>query len=233
MSALFDGVCGKSQLSSSDVDVGSWSHSYRNLQAGRTVLNLLRSPLQHQSVCYGREPNTRWIRRMLTFNTLWKNHPEIFGDAAPCRTNGAKNFSDQCAINLGVALRRSGADLSKLSGVRYCWQHPKSEGHILAAEEMAKALSRANVPGLQRVQKVKPEDFEDVLAGQQGIIFFKDFWRRGSETFGNRSGDHIDLWNGRRLTDWLSYPRIQLGFSIEGTFSDYHESREIWFWKVL
>ncbi|WP_225595688.1 hypothetical protein [Pseudomonas sp. PDM05] len=44
---------------------------------------------------------------MLTFNTLWKNHPEIFGDAAPCRTNGTKNFSDQCAINLGVALRRS------------------------------------------------------------------------------------------------------------------------------
>ncbi|KAF2410005.1 hypothetical protein SAMN04490179_1822 [Pseudomonas antarctica] len=34
---------------------------------------------------------------MLTFNTLWKNHSEIFGDAAPCRTNGAKNFSDQRA----------------------------------------------------------------------------------------------------------------------------------------
>lgn len=64
-------------------------------------------------------------------------------------------------------------------------------------------------------------------------IFFKVFWRRGNETFGNRSGDHIDLLNGRRLTDWLSYPRIQLGFSIEGTFSDYHESREIWFWKVI
>lgn len=62
---------------------------------------------------------------MLTFNTLWKNHPEIFGDVASCRTNGTKNFSDQCAINLGVALRRSGVDLSRLVGVRYCWQHPK------------------------------------------------------------------------------------------------------------
>ena len=29
---------------------------------------------------------------MLTFNTLWRNHPEIFGDAAPCRTNIFKNF---------------------------------------------------------------------------------------------------------------------------------------------
>ena len=43
----------------------------------------------------------------------------------------------------------------------------------------------------------------------------------------------LTIWNGRRLTDWLSSPRIQLGFSIEGTFSDYHESREIWFWKVI
>jgi len=104
---------------------------------------------------------------------------------------------------------------------------------VLAAEEMAKALSGANIPGIQPVKKVKPEDFEDVLVGQQGIIFFKDFWRRGNETFGNRSGEHIDLWNGRRLTDWLSYPRIQLGFSIKGTFSAYHQSREIWFWSVI
>lgn len=117
--------------------------------------------------------------------------------------------------------------------MRYCWQHPKSEGHVLAAEEMARALSRASIPGLRAVIKLKPEDFEEVLAGQQGAIFFKDFWRRGSETFGNRSGDHIDLWNGRRLTDWLSYPRIQMGFSVEGTFSSYHDSREICFCRVL
>lgn len=170
---------------------------------------------------------------MLTFDTLWKSHPEIFGDAAPCRTNGAKNFSDQCAINLGVALRRAGADLGKLKDIRHCWQPPKSEGHVLAAEEIAQALSQAKIPGLHAVKKIKPKDFEDDLEGQQGIIFFKDFWRRGNETFGNRSGDHIDLWNGRRLTNWLSYPRIQLGFSIEGSFSDYHESKEIWFWKVI
>jgi len=29
---------------------------------------------------------------MLTFNTLWKNHLEIFGDAAPRRTNFFKDF---------------------------------------------------------------------------------------------------------------------------------------------
>jgi len=170
---------------------------------------------------------------MITFETLWKNHPEIFGDSGPCRTNGAKNFSDQCAINLGVALRRSGFDMGKLRGARFCWQHPRSDGHVLAAEELAGALSRTSIANVQPVRKLKAEAFEETLDGQQGIIFFKDFWARGNETFGNRSGDHIDLWNGRRLTHWLTYARIQYGLVIEGRISDFHESREIWFWRVI
>jgi hypothetical protein len=36
--------------------------------------------------------------------------------------------------------------MSQLRSVRHCWQHPKSEGHILAAEELAQALSRAKIP---------------------------------------------------------------------------------------
>jgi len=70
------------------------------------------------------------------------------------------------------------------------------------------------------------------LSNQKGVIFFKDFWRRGDESFQNRSGDHIDLWNGTRLTTRLSYFRIQWGISIEGMASDLMQSREIWFWKI-
>jgi hypothetical protein len=111
---------------------------------------------------------------MFTFDTLWKSHPEIFGDAAPCRTNGSKNFSDQCAINLGVALRRAGADMSQLRSVRHCWQHPKSEGHILAAEELAKALSRARIPGLQGMKTVKAKTL-------------KTAWKGSRESFSSRT----------------------------------------------
>ncbi|UVL84909.1 type VI secretion system amidase effector protein Tae4 [Pseudomonas sp. B21-028] len=77
------------------------------------------------------------------------------------------------------------------------------------------------------MKTTKSEDFEDALKGQQGVIFFKGFWRRANETTAGRSGDHVDLWNGRRLTDWMSYVRIQMGFSIEGTFSDFHDSKYI------
>ncbi|SCW93334.1 MULTISPECIES: hypothetical protein [unclassified Pseudomonas] len=36
-------------------------------------------------------------------------------------------------------------------------------------------------------------------------------------------------------TLWKSHPQIfgQMGFSIEGTFSDFHDSKDIWFWKVI
>ncbi|MDK1703082.1 type VI secretion system amidase effector protein Tae4 [Serratia rubidaea] len=166
----------------------------------------------------------------ITFNTLWENHPEINGDANPCRKS---NGDDQCAIRIGTALARCGYDVTKLSGVTSCWMHPKSDGHILRAEELANALARTAVPGLGRMVKVAPAKFDQALKGQTGIIFFKDYWRRKNESFRNRSGDHIDLWNGTRLTSKLSYVRIQWGVSWEGTISNYFKSREIWFWRVI
>ncbi|MGK3163686.1 T6SS effector amidase Tae4 family protein [Serratia marcescens] len=53
-----------------------------------------------------------------------------------------KAFDDQCAIRIGAALVHCGYDVSKLSGVNFCWLHKKSEGHILRAEELANTLGR-------------------------------------------------------------------------------------------
>ncbi|MGP9826916.1 type VI secretion system amidase effector protein Tae4 [Ectopseudomonas khazarica] len=170
---------------------------------------------------------------MLIFKELWESHPTITGEDNPCTTNGQVNFSDQCAIRIGVALNACGVDTSSIPGVRYCWHHKKSAGHILAAEELAVALTRYRIPGLGPVQKIDPSKFKDELISQRGIIFFKDYWLRQGESFANRSGDHIDLWNGTRLTDWFSWARIQAGFSWQGTFSDFEDSKQVWFWKVL
>ncbi|WP_418064604.1 T6SS effector amidase Tae4 family protein [Serratia rubidaea] len=65
------------------------------------------------------------------------------------------------------------------------------------------------------------------------MIFFKDYGQRRGESFRNRSGDHIDLWNGDRLTTKTSYFRIQWGISLAGRFSDFFKSKEIWFWRVV
>ncbi|PTA74166.1 T6SS effector amidase Tae4 family protein [Serratia sp. Nf2] len=170
----------------------------------------------------------------ITFNKLWEKHPQINGDEYPCRTaHGNKSFYNQYAIRIRSALVHCGYDVSKLSGVNFCWLHKKSEGHILRAEELANALARTPIPGLGCMVKVTPNQFERVLKGKTGIIFFKDYWQRGNENFRNRSGDHIDLLNGSRLTTLSSYFRIQWGLSWDGRFSDFFKSKEVWFWQVI
>ncbi len=148
--------------------------------------------------------------------------------------------------SVGVSLAKCDVNTSRIPGAEHCWhKHDKSLGHIIRAEELAKGLARYSVfiPGVQKVQKVNPEDFKGTLRGKRGIIFFKDFWRRTNngkkESFRNRSGDHIDLWNGHRITNWTSWARINMRIgrfglhSISDEWSDYEDSKAIWFWRVL
>jgi len=57
---------------------------------------------------------------MITFKKLWESHPSINGEKNPCTTNGKKNFNDQCAIRVGVALSICGIDTSTLPGAVHC-----------------------------------------------------------------------------------------------------------------
>lgn len=57
--------------------------------------------------------------------------------------------------------------------------------------------------------------------------------RRGDESFRNRSGDHIDLWSGSRLTARNSYLRIHWGMNIDGIWSSYSHAKEVWFWRMI
>ncbi|MEW5289402.1 T6SS effector amidase Tae4 family protein [Erwinia papayae] len=168
----------------------------------------------------------------LSFESLWNAHPEIKGDANPCRlSNGLKAFDDQCAIRLGTALARCGCDVTRLRAA-FCWHHPKKEGHVLRAEELALALRMNPFDGMAPVVKVTVKNFKYILRGSRGIIFFKDYWRRPGKSFGNRSGDHIDLWNGKRLTQKSTWFRIQWGMHWEGWASNYFDAVEVWFWKI-
>jgi hypothetical protein len=194
------------------------------------------------------EKRGKWVKRKkrsvtpFRFKQLWENHPVITGDKNPCSTNGKPNFSNQCAIRLGTALAACGVDTTKLPGVRHCWYHDKKLGHTLSAEELAASLKKYQTHGVGALQAVEPSEFAEKIEGKTGIIFFKDYWQRTvngkNETFRNRSGDHIDLWNGSRITDWFSWMRIYMRIgnfgihSLRGDISDYEESKAIWFWSV-
>ncbi len=115
---------------------------------------------------------------MVTFKMLWESHPTITSNDNPCKTNGRSNYPNQCAIRVGVNLAKCDVNTSMIPGAEHCWhKRDKSLGHIIRAEEFAKGLERYSVfiPGVQKIQKVNPEDFKSTLRGKRGIIFFKDF----------------------------------------------------------
>lgn len=116
---------------------------------------------------------------MITFQKLWDYHPTISGENYPCTTNGKKNFPDQCAIRVGVALAKCGVNTSALPGVTHCWHgHKKSEGHVIRAEELANGLKKTPVSGIGKIIQVDPKNFSNELSGKTGIIFFKDYYQR-------------------------------------------------------
>lgn len=176
---------------------------------------------------------------MVAFAQLWLHHPTITGNTMPCATKDEIFFNNQCAIRMGVCLQNSGVNTAMIPDVVRCYpRHPKSAGHILRAEELAMALkkNRLLIPGMEELEEINPNDFKTTLKRKKGIIFLKDYYRRRlssgrKERTRDRSGDHIDLWNGMQLTDPRSLARIQQHLVDENN-SDMELSKAIWFWKL-
>lgn len=167
----------------------------------------------------------------MKFETLWKNFPDQEKLKKYCynkQPTSSNPFSDYCAISLSECLIKSGIDISLLKAKR-CWSHSDKK-HILLAEEFANALVERSLPGLSIRQKIVPGNFQTTLKGKNGIIFFKDYWQRGNESFQNRSGDHIDLWNKNELTGGGMFTRSIYEFF--GVVSDLNKSKEVWFWEI-
>ena len=77
-----------------------------------------------------------------------------------------------------------------------------------------------------KVEKYSGSEVFDKIKGRSGVIFFQNYWGRGHQ------GDHIDLWNGYRLTDWASWIRIYARFRSYGLGTDYRKAESVWFWPL-
>jgi len=180
---------------------------------------------------------------MVQFVDLWRGHPINESVSTPCiaphnLTNmegrqvlmGFPVFSNQCAIRMGVALRRAGVQAGQLAGCVHCGVHPVEQMHFIRANQLADRIASANLPGVgptERITGTDPAEYYKKLFGRTGIIFVKDYWKRSSDS-GRPTGDHIDVWNGYRssakwLLEWFSW----LGY-----YSNYAKAGEIWFWEV-
>ena len=181
---------------------------------------------------------------MVAFRDLWLSHPINESVMTPCiapenLTNmegtfiprGFPVFSNQCAIRMGVTLKRGGVLAQQIPGCAHCSVHPREEMHFINASQLANGIARASLPGVGGLEKITGADaavFYPKLFGRTGIIYIQDYWQRHSDRPGNPTGDHIDLWNGYRSSaKWLME-----WFSWLGYYSNYAHAKEIWFWPV-
>jgi hypothetical protein len=181
---------------------------------------------------------------MIEFRDLWLGHPINKSVQSPCIAphrlvnlegrvieESHPVFANQCAIRMGVALKRAGVQPAQITGCATCAVHQREEMHFINASALAQALLRASIAGVGPVEKHSGADvaaFYPKLIGRTGMIFIQDYWHRGTDRAGEPTGDHIDVWNGYRSSSkWLME-----WFSWLGYYSNYAGAREIWFWPV-
>lgn len=181
---------------------------------------------------------------MLQFKDLWRSHPINESVPTPCIApqdlvnlegqkvaKGVAVFHNQCAIRMGVTLRRAGVVAGQLPGLATCGVHPREEMHFINASQFANSLVKASIAGLGPREIISGPDaatFYPKLFGRTGVIYINDYWYRSTDRTGQPTGDHIDIWNGYRPTSkWLME-----WFSWLGYYSNYAHAKEIWFWEV-
>lgn len=163
---------------------------------------------------------------MTSFETLWKNHPTVTGEGPLLDT---RQYPNQCAVKLYAALQRSGVNVRSFPG-QLSWQKENPK-YAIRAQEMADWLSSPANPIQSKVEKYSGKEAFEKIGGRTGIVFFQNYWGTGLQ------GDHIDLWNGSRLTDWFTWVRIHVRIGSFGVHSiapvsDYEKSMAIWFWEL-
>ena len=166
---------------------------------------------------------------MKNFKTLWDNFPSQKVLSEKCfnqQKSGGRPFENYCAIMMSECFIRSGINIANYKGNK-CWSHTGPK-HLLLAEDLAENLRLSPPSHFGRMIKVNPNIFQKELKDKTGVIFFKDYWRRGGESDESRSGDHIDLWNKNETTGGgILYRSVTEFF---GFVSDLNESKQIWFW---
>ena len=165
---------------------------------------------------------------MPTFSSLWSKPPHVTGEGALLDT---KVYENQCAIDLSAALLRSGMEMKSYTG-QWSWQKDKPK-YAIRAQELANWLATPaaklsfppeKMPGREAFGEVEGKRG---IAGRTGVVFFQDYWGAGGQ------GDHIDLWNGSRLTDVASWVRIYARLGPIGLGTDYRKAQSTWFFPVL
>lgn len=169
------------------------------------------------------------------FADLWASYPSKLPFVDPKTGKPPSGYDNQCAIKVSWAIHGIGVQM-----VSFKQASVAVDGKKLAirAEDLAAWLKKLPFCGLPTAPAtITGKDWAAKIKGKTGIIFFKDYWRRDGQS--HASGDHIDLWNGAKLTSTgllgslETFARFTIGLqSFRGLYSDLGDSSEILFWKI-
>ena len=180
--------------------------------------------------------------KRVTFDELWEAYPDEKIEHIDPETN-EDIFDNKCAINLSETLYRNDIKLKSFKGVK-CWHTcptaPKGKNiHAIRAQELADWLKLQPFPGCPKPELYTGETYEKNVDNRTGIIFFKDYWQRSNEKESERrTGDHIDLWDGRGANKLASQNDISnfftntMGLYWDGLYSNKGISKEVLFWEI-
>ena len=167
----------------------------------------------------------------IKFETIWGNYPHSDPCIDPKTGKPPAGYSDQCAIRVGNALAKSGVSFVSFKGKR-CPYADKNSGLVAGAQDLANWLGPTRFNGCSQAETYTGKTVFKGISGRTGIIFLANYWQRAGETGNTRTGDHIDLWNGMRMTSVTSFFRVHLGVSWDGVWSSYERASKALFWPI-
>lgn len=169
------------------------------------------------------------------FTALWDGYPgsKPYVDAKTGKVPAG--YENQCAIKVSVALHAAGVAMKSFHGAAVTLG---GKNAAVRATELAAWLRKQQIDGIATSpENITGETWQTSIKGRSGIVYFADYWARPGEEK-TPSGDHIDLWNGSRLTasgfegTVVTLLRFGLGVNTGPGFSDLGKATTILFWEV-
>lgn len=183
--------------------------------------------LRHTSGSQSKKPAVNFV-------ALWAGYPGSPPYLDPKTNEPPAGYENQCAIKVSVALAAAGVSMERFRGAAVAVKGTRA---AIRAQELAAWLKRERIDGIAFApETITGTEWQGKIKGRTGIVYFADYWLREGEK--TPSGDHIDLWNGSRMTaSGLSgaittFARFGLGINAGPGFSDLGKATTIWFWEV-
>lgn len=172
----------------------------------------------------------------IKFANLWGRYPNTQPYVDPETDEPPAGYENQCAIKVSVALQNAGIDMKTFVGATVRLGDKRRVS--VRAEELARWLKKQPASsGLAKPLAITGLKWDEKIKGKTGIVYFANYWKRPGETE-RPTGDHIDLWNGSRLTNngllgtAQTFARFTLGLHSGPGYSDLRNASEILFWEL-